>query len=249
MAASTSRRPHVDAPERLLLLRDMNSPKKITRDEIDRLTASLDEAVQGDHDRIFEIREGLQDIDGRLASSPLQAQSTVVSAVQRLLGEVLRRGEVSETFALEIARDLTSHLADNCEARSPKLQLGVTSPAMQYMGIDGETPPPPPPPMPDLHETQEMSADLINETRLGHILVKMGVIDFDVLDRALGMQRLNGKKLGEVLVAMEAIGIHTLNTALDRQREETLRLAGGMNAAPFKNEATNQGLQLRNPMG
>jgi hypothetical protein len=223
----------------------MNLPKKITRDEIDRLTASLEEAVLGDHDRIFAIRESLQGIDGRLEGSSLKAQSLVLESVQRLLGEILRRGDIAEKFALEVARDLTRHLADNCVALSPKLQLGVTSPAMQYMGIDGETDPPP---APKLHETQEMSADLINETRLGHILVKMGVINFDVLDRALGMQRLNGKKLGEVLVAMEAIGIHTLNNALDRQREETLRLAGGLSSTPFNPDASNGGLQMRNPM-
>lgn len=224
----------------------MNLPNKITRDEIDRLTDSLEEAVLGDHDRIFSIREGLQGLSGRIEGSPLEAQSVVLETVQRLLGEILRRGDVSEKFALEVARDLTHHLAENCDARSPKLQLGVTSPAMQYMGIDGETDPPP---APGMHETQEMSADLINETRLGHILVKMGVIDFDVLDRALGMQRLNGKKLGEVLVAMEAIGIHMLNNALDRQREETLRLAGGLTSTPFGSDSSSGGLQMRNPMG
>tara|TARA_R110002126_G_scaffold75749_3_gene188998 strand:- start:11207 stop:11881 length:675 start_codon:yes stop_codon:yes gene_type:complete len=224
----------------------MNRPKKITRDEIDRLTDSLEEAVLGDHDRIFAIRESLKGLDARIEGSPLQSQSVVLESVQRILGEVLRRGDVTEKLALEIARDLTGHLAENCEGRSPKLQLGVTSPAMKYLGIDGETDPPP---APGMHETQEMSVDLINETRLGHILVKMGVIDFDVLDRALGMQRLNGKKLGEVLVAMEAIGIHMLNNALDRQREETLRLAGGMTNTPFKPDSSSGGLQMRNPRG
>ena len=82
--------------------------------------------------------------------------------------------------------------------------------------------------------------------------MKMGMIDFDVLDRALGMQRLNGKKLGEVLVAMEAIGIQTLNSALERQREETLRLAGGYSSSTTLRapDVTGGGnLSLRNPMG
>lgn len=92
------------------------------------------------------------------------------------------------------------------------------------------------------------SYNMVNESRLGHVLVKLGKIDFDQLDRALALQKINGNRLGEVLLAMEAIGMRSLNEALEYQKEETLRLAGDI-AANGNELADGEegGLRLFNP--
>jgi len=64
---------------------------------------------------------------------------------------------------------------------------------------------------------------MVNESRLGELLIKMGCIETAQLDRALVLQKLSRKRLGDVLMAMEAVDLASLQAALKVQRQETLR--------------------------
>ena len=69
---------------------------------------------------------------------------------------------------------------------------------------------------------------MVNETRLGEILVREGRIDGKTLDQALVLQQIGCKRLGDVLVGMGKLTLLELRAALDHQRELTLKLADGI---------------------
>ncbi|MCP3920659.1 MAG: hypothetical protein GY711_34465 [bacterium] len=74
------------------------------------------------------------------------------------------------------------------------------------------------------------SYDLLNESRLGEILIRTGRIAAEDLDRALVVQRLQPGRLGTVLVSMGIIEEASLREALEDQRNVTLELADGLSA-------------------
>ena len=74
---------------------------------------------------------------------------------------------------------------------------------------------------------QEADGNLIarmKESRLGEVLLQLGLITPEQLDRALVVQRVSGKRLGEALVSLEALDVVRLMHALSVQRDMTLEL-------------------------
>jgi hypothetical protein len=67
---------------------------------------------------------------------------------------------------------------------------------------------------------------MVNETRLGELLLQAGRIDDETLGKALELQQVGAKRLGDVLVGMGKIRTEELDLVLEQQRELTLRLAG-----------------------
>ena len=76
----------------------------------------------------------------------------------------------------------------------------------------------------------EDTVRMVNETRLGELLLQSGRIDDQTLNVALDLQQVGAQRLGDVLVSMGKVTAQELEGVLMRQRELTLRLAGGWKA-------------------
>jgi hypothetical protein len=74
--------------------------------------------------------------------------------------------------------------------------------------------------------SNEETVRMVNETRLGELLLQAGRIDDETLGKALELQQVGAKRLGDVLVGMGKIRTEELDLVLEQQRELTLRLAG-----------------------
>ncbi|MFT5049310.1 MAG: hypothetical protein ACI8QZ_000702 [Chlamydiales bacterium] len=78
---------------------------------------------------------------------------------------------------------------------------------------------------PPTEDFGHVAYQMVNESRLGELLIKMGCLRTGQLDRALVLQKLSRKRLGDVLMAMEAVELESLQAALEMQRQQTLRFA------------------------
>jgi len=189
-----------------------------------RTLAALQAGSTGNRQDLFEARESLQELGRVITRGPWADLEPLCRATNELLGKIIRYGAIEEREAINLSTDLVRFIEAFLHRPAP--------PVPQY------TAPPVQTPLPESsYELPEADASadsfqLINESRLGEILVKMGRIDGDQLDRALVLQKVTHKKLGEVLVTMEAISLETLDQALDVQRQATLRIMGEQSAAP-----------------
>ncbi len=205
---------------------------------------------------LFEARGAAHQLAFEVAEEGLPAVQPVCMAIRDLFGHLLRHGvQEGDEILPAIARLLEyvgSRLKDPASFanQAPASDLSLAT----MPGGSGVLPLPNPARLSGARERQsrlppvsavapETSAAaearglrlqgseawrMVNETRLGQILLRQGRIDCKTLDQALVIQKVGCKRLGEVLLGMGLLTDEELRGALDHQRELTLELADGM---------------------
>jgi len=218
------------------------------------LVELLERRSRGDQ-WLFEARGAAHQLAFEVANEGHTALELVCLAIRDLFGHLLRNGVQDGDEVLPAVGRLLRFVGESLEGRVPtepqpkKAELQITPSGMQRVssGKSGGIPP-----LPKLEQpasagdirlrsaapaatSKETSAlggaeawRMVNETRLGEILVREGRIDGKTLDQALVLQQVGCKRLGEVLVGMGKLEPEVLASALDSQRELTLRLADGI---------------------
>jgi len=198
---------------------------------------------------LFEARGAAHQLASEVAKEGNPRLEPVCFAIRDLFGHLLRHGlqegdEVLPAVGLLVqfvGDTLNGGVASNSGARRGTLQLGSQGrssglppapnaeplhPGMSSLRLRASLT------ATGLHEATRIDGPeawrMVNETRLGEILVREGRIDGKTLDQALVLQQVGCKRLGEVLVGMGKLAPDVLSEALDHQRELTLKLADGM---------------------
>jgi hypothetical protein len=216
---------------------------------MDRVTEALRAGAAGNRQHLFEARESMQELTKIVARGRWEALVPVCEAADELLNKIIRYGSVEQKEAIPIARGLASAIASMLQLQPPMARTEDTAP-YSPPGCGGEET--------EHIEVTASALQIINESRLGEILIRMGLLDGDQLDRALVLQKVTKKKLGEVLVAMEAISLASLDKALDLQRQATMHfiapgdqppVAPGFPAEPQPEPPVGPGGELRLRLG
>lgn len=195
------------------------------REVLRALQEALADFTAGNRGRLFESRVQLRDLADRVGETPWKHVTPICEGVQKLLGNVLRYGELREEDSVALASELLKFVDDAFDRPPSGDSPRITREALQVEAArahaarsqqtSGEAP-------------ISVSTDLVTESLLGEVLLKMGRVDSPTLHRALGLQQVCRKRLGEVLISIGAIDESVLREALEQQRRLTLEVAGGL---------------------
>lgn len=196
------------------------------RERVENLTGAIDQFSAGSREQLFESRDMLRELTDEVGQSPWSHVAPICEAVKKLLGNTLRHGGLTELDAAELARDLLEHVgrlldlpAPGISSSQPRIVHGPGA-ASQTTRSGAEFTP--------KGEPIKVSLGMVDESRLGEILVRRGRIDSSQLNQALALQQLCRKRLGEVLISMEAIDESMLELALEEQRRLTVQMANDL---------------------
>jgi len=171
------------------------------RANIQTLLRTLDAAFAafeaGQRGKLFDSRDSVVQLSRELESGGWGDSVKLCDVTARLLGRVLRQGALDERAALSVVRELLA-LLEGQVARDPAEVPGkfVTDGAGGVFKV-------------------------VNESRLGELLVRMGKLHPAQVQQALVLQRVSkDKRFGEVLIAMNAIDQRTLEEALEAQHTQ-----------------------------
>ena len=212
-----------------------------------KLKHALAECSSGDRPRMFETRDQLAELGRRIEETPWAMLTRLTKTIELMFGHVLRRGSLDVPETMQLATELLDYvnvaltlppppIQDSKTPNDSKPATIATESSAGTLRLKLEPAEPEEPEAPISHEPKrqqtikrtdldfgQVSYQMVNESRLGELLIKMGRIQPAQLDRALVLQKLSRKKLGEVLMAMEAVDLRALQAALEVQRQETLR--------------------------
>lgn len=184
---------------------------------IHTILRSLDAAFAafeaGNRGKLFDSRDSLVALSKEVKNGGWTDTVPLCDVIAKLLGRVLREGALDERAALAVVRDLLA-LVEGQVSQDPAAKVG----SLVSDGVGGVF-------------------KVVNESRLGEQLVKMGKLHPAQVQQALVLQRVSkDKRFGEVLIAMNAIDQRTLEDALSAQQVDTKAKPGV--AAP------SQGLRM-----
>lgn len=212
---------------------------------LSRLKDAIQESKSGQRQDLFVARDALSALATEIEAGPNEPLGQIVEVIQKILGSLLRGSSFGEdSSVLDLAEMLVNYL-DSAIAiprddpwgipsmsagSAVKLSLGEPGDSgfVQRLVDTSHTEP---------FESED-SLKLINDSRLGMTLVRLGMIDAETLDKALVLQGVGCKRLGEVLLGMGALTDGALDEALAEQRAVTLRLADGLNAGKLQMDKT-----------
>jgi hypothetical protein len=202
---------------------------------------------------LFEARGAAHQLAFEVAKEGFAALESVCLAIRDLFGHLLRNGVQEGDEVLPavgrllrfVGESLDGRVASEAQPKRGDLQIAPAGKRVLLSNTSSALPPLPTPEPPAgdlrLHSAATAASTndapslggaeawrLVNETRLGEILVRDGRIDGKTLDQALVLQQVGCKRLGEVLVGMGKLEPEVLAAALDNQRELTLKLADGI---------------------
>jgi len=215
------------------------------REKLLAVRTALSEYQAGNRNALFDSRARLRELEDEVALRSGAGTAGVCAVVQKLVNLILRQGQVEEHQAVELAGELLAAVDAVTAAGGPVERGAAPAPPrvlhdrqeLSRLGRGGAArasaprgnlaAPSGPPAAPGAPTHVQLNADLVDETRLGEILLQTGVIDEDGLTRALGLQQVCRRRLGDVLVTMGLIDELRLREALDLQRYATLRMAKG----------------------
>jgi len=167
--------------------------------------ASFDSGQRG---KLFDSRDALVQLSQEVAAGGWPDTAKLCDLTSKLLGRVLREGALDERAALSVVRELLA-LIEGQVAQDPDTKPG-----------------------PLLSDGAGGVFRVVNETRLGDMLVRMGKLHPAQVQQALVLQRVSkDKRFGEVLIAMNAIDQRTLEDALNVQQTQGRSKAGSAHAS------------------
>ena len=218
-------------------------------ESLSRLKDALQESKAGQRQELFIARDALSPLATEIEAGPNEPLGQVVEVIQKILGSLLRGSSFDEeSTVLDLAEMLVDYLGtaiDHSPAAAATQPIaGLGSGLTLSLGGPGDRGF-----AKRLAETSYTeplepigngdSLKLINDSRLGVMLIRLGMIDADQLDQGLMLQGVGCKRLGEVLLGMGAIDDANLETALAEQRAVTLRLADGLTAGKLQLDKTD----------
>jgi hypothetical protein len=191
----------------------MSTHRSKIHDLLRDLEGAFDAFEKGQRGKLFDSRDALVDLSGEVKAGGWSDTVALCDLTAKVLGRVLREGTLDERAALGVVRDLLA-LVESQITQDPEAKHG----GFVSDGAGGVF-------------------RVVNESRLGELLVKMGKLHPAQVQQALVLQRVSkDKRFGEVLIAMNAIDQRTLEQALDAQHSEarTKPAAPGMPGTGLK---------------
>ena len=220
----------------------MTEQRQAIQDRLEKLQEAIAAFSGGNRGVLFDSRDLMLDFTESVATSRWTHATPICELIQELLGYLLRYGNIGEEQGILFAGKLIEYV-DETLKRPPVGTIVRDSsedePAVDYAAAEIEE-------LDVVHDEngEPPSLDsLINESRLGNILLARDQITPDQLDQALGLQQINRGRLGDILVQMGAIDEPTLHHALVEQRRATLRLTSGISG-----EEKKSAIQKREPL-
>ncbi len=183
------------------------------RATIHSLLRTLDEGFasfdRGRRGKLFDSRDSLIELSQEVAAGGWLETAELCDLTAKLLGHVLREGALNERAALSVVRELLA-LVEGQVAHDPDSKPGQ----LVSDGAGGVF-------------------KVVNQSRLGDMLVRMGKLHPAQVQQALVLQRVSkDKRFGEVLIAMNAIDQRTLAVALDAQHTDGKSKPGAGDSTP-----------------
>lgn len=200
------------------------------------LNQALRDFTAGRRDTIFQSRGLMVELSDSVYRSGRKYALPICDVVQRLLGNLLVHGTLNEEASVALATELLAYVSTTLDMPIPgDTVMAQVSGQPQAAPLPSESGSELQVQEPRIaNEGLRISAtyDMVDETRVGEVLVQMGHISKEQLHRALALQQVHRKRLGEILQGMGAIDSHLLEAAMERQRLMTLRIAGQAGAHP-----------------
>jgi len=175
----------------------MSSHRSRIHDLLRSLEGAFEAFERGQRGKLFDSRDALVVLSGEVEAGGWSEATPLCDVTAKLLGRILRQGGLDERSALAVVRDLLG-LIEGQIKREPVAQPG----SLVSDGVGGVF-------------------KVVNESRLGDLLVRMGRLHPAQVQQAVVLQRVSkDKRFGEVLIAMNAIDKRTLDEALATQHTE-----------------------------
>ncbi len=194
----------------------MNSHRANIHTLLRTLDAGFASFDNGQRGKLFDSRDALVKLSQEVAAGGWPDTAKLCDLTSKLLGRVLREGALDERAALSVVRELLA-LIEGQVAQDPDSKPGQ----LLSDGAGGVF-------------------KIVNESKLGDMLVRMGKLHPAQVQQALVLQRVSkDKRFGEVLIAMNAIDQRTLEQALDVQQTQGKAKSGpaqstaGLRMAPL----------------
>ncbi|MFT4538021.1 MAG: hypothetical protein ACI835_000453 [Planctomycetota bacterium] len=184
-----------------------------------RLEAAIESCRDGGRDQMFAARGVLQGFADSVEEGPWDHLKSLVEMAQMVLAQLLRRGSLDITDSMELLKMLTTFIDGDMKRDAPTIRIGDATGAPALRLADGGRAS-----APSLDIPGFSAINKVNETRLGEVLISMGLITSMELDRALVLQRVSQGRLGDILLGMNLIASPQLDEALQRQRDLTIKL-------------------------
>ncbi|MEZ6017694.1 MAG: hypothetical protein R3F49_21480 [Planctomycetota bacterium] len=195
----------------------MSSHRSSIKSILRSLEAAFAAFERGQRGQLFDSRDALVQLSQEAAAGGWGPAVPLCDVTAKLLGRVLREGALDERGAVAVVRELLALIEGQIDAEP------VAAPGQLVSDGAGGV------------------FKVVNGSRLGDVLIKMGKLHPAQVQQALVLQRVSkDKRFGEVLIAMNAIDQRTLNEALEAQHVEA-RGKTGPSGAPG---APGSGLRL-----
>lgn len=190
---------------------------------------------------MFAARAILQGLAEDFEGGPWAHLKPLVTLSLFTLGQLLRKGKLDEVDSLELLGTLSQFIASDLDRDVPAIKMrpnhaGQATPeasSLQLASPGGQAPA-------AAHKNPFTALDSVNETRLGEVLISMGLITSMELDRALVLQRVTEGRLGEILLGMDLLATPQLDQALQRQRDMTLQMTNQRGGSRPENGGYNR---------
>lgn len=209
----------------------MNPPSVHTKRSL-KLAKEIAEFIPGcnplDTSDLSQILREVGALRGNLRADHAEVEDYLCSLAERLVELIERHGHIGGRQALSLVVDI---LAEVAESMSSELQAAASdaAPTRAAPAAAGEKVPGEARPVRSLGDTR-VGLRLMDQRKLGEILVSLSMLSQEQVERALKHQKSNGKRFGEALLELGFINKASLDATLRMQRKQK----DGRSVAPWQ---------------
>lgn len=200
----------------------MNPPTANTKRSL-KLAKEIAEFIPGcnplDTNDLCQILREVGALRGNLRADHAEVEDYLCSLAERLVELIERHGHIGGRQALsmvvEIVAQIAASMSSELQAAASDAASAAQTPATASQpAATGEVSPPR-----TLQDTR-VGLRLMDQRKLGEILVSLSMLSQEQVERTLKFQKSNGKRFGESLVELGYINRAALEAALRMQRKQ-----------------------------
>jgi hypothetical protein len=209
----------------------MNPPSVHTKRSL-KLAKEIAEFIPGcnpmDTSDLCQILREVGALRGNLRADQAEVEDYLCGVAERLVELIERHGHISGRQALSLVVEILSQVADSMstelQAAASDASTSRTAPAAAQLPTSGAAQP-----SRAIGDTR-VGLRLMDQRKLGEILVSLSMLSQEQVERALKHQKSNGKRFGESLVELGYINKAALEATLRMQRKQK----DGRSASPWQ---------------
>jgi hypothetical protein len=170
---------------------------------------------------LCQILREVGSLRGNLRADHAEVEDYLCSLAERLVELIERHGHIGGRQALSLVVEIVTQVAASMssELQAAASDAAAAAGAAQGAGTSAPSNAPAAPLTPSLQSTR-VGLRLMDQRKLGEILVSLSMLTQEQVERTLKHQKSNGKRFGESLVELGYINKAALEATLRMQRKQ-----------------------------